>query len=115
MRALPRRPPPQSLFRNFDELVRRQLAPIWHTVSPKTRQIVADLRTLRRWGRQARACGTGAMRNCLLARQLLAGRRTLHGLGKPMGAFLKRCAMRCGPGASSCSSIGLSFWMKCTA
>ncbi|KAL4433054.1 hypothetical protein ABPG77_006481 [Micractinium sp. CCAP 211/92] len=37
----------QSLFRNFDELVRRQLAPIWHTVSPKTRQIVADLRTLR--------------------------------------------------------------------
>ncbi|EFN55307.1 hypothetical protein CHLNCDRAFT_134272 [Chlorella variabilis] len=37
----------QGLFRSFDEAVRRQLAPIWHTVSPKTRQIVADLRTLR--------------------------------------------------------------------
>ncbi|PSC75286.1 DNA repair endonuclease UVH1 [Micractinium conductrix] len=37
----------QSLTRAFDEAVRRQLAPIWHTVSPKTKQIVADLRTLR--------------------------------------------------------------------
>jgi DNA excision repair protein ERCC-4 len=27
--------------------VRRQLNPIWHTVSPKTKQVVADLRTLR--------------------------------------------------------------------
>lgn len=36
-----------GLFRSFDESIRRQLAPIWHTVSPKTKQIVADLRTLR--------------------------------------------------------------------
>jgi len=36
-----------GLFRAFDESIRRQLGPIWHTVSPKTRQIVADLRTLR--------------------------------------------------------------------
>eukprot|EP00887_Chlorella_sp_A99_P005233 scaffold1.g5233.t1 len=37
----------QGLFRSFDDIVRRQLNPIWHMVSPKTRQIVADLRTLR--------------------------------------------------------------------
>jgi len=39
--------PSQGLSSSFDETIRRQLAPIWHTVSPKTRQIVADLRTLR--------------------------------------------------------------------
>lgn len=37
----------QGLFRSFDDIVRRQLNPIWHTVSPKTKQVVADLRTLR--------------------------------------------------------------------
>ena len=39
--------PTLGLSSSFDETIRRQLAPIWHTVSPKTRQIVADLRTLR--------------------------------------------------------------------
>ena len=52
----PALPPLQGLFRSFDEAVRRQLAPIWHTVSPKTRQIVADLRTLRRWGLLLACC-----------------------------------------------------------
>lgn len=37
----------RGLSASLDEAVRRQLAPVWHTVSPKTRQIVADLRTLR--------------------------------------------------------------------
>lgn len=39
--------PTNGLSSAFDENIRRQLAPIWHTVSPKTRQIVTDLRTLR--------------------------------------------------------------------
>ncbi|KFM27610.1 DNA repair endonuclease UVH1 [Auxenochlorella protothecoides] len=37
----------QGLFRSFDDIIRRQLNPIWHTVGPRTKQIVADLRTLR--------------------------------------------------------------------
>jgi DNA excision repair protein ERCC-4 len=37
----------RGLFASFDEAVRRQLAPVWHLVGPKTRQVAADLRTLR--------------------------------------------------------------------
>jgi DNA excision repair protein ERCC-4 len=37
----------RGLLASFDEAVRRQLAPVWHTVAPRTRQLVADLRTLR--------------------------------------------------------------------
>ena len=37
----------RGLLRSFDEAVRRQLDPVWHTVPPKTRALVADLRTLR--------------------------------------------------------------------
>lgn len=29
----------ESLFRSFDDMVRRQLDPIWHTVTPKTKQV----------------------------------------------------------------------------
>lgn len=28
----------QGLFRNFDDIVRRQLDAVWHTVSPRTKQ-----------------------------------------------------------------------------
>ncbi|XP_058084738.1 DNA repair endonuclease UVH1 [Magnolia sinica] len=37
-----------GLFKSFDEIVRRQLDPIWHTIGRKTKQLVADLRTLRK-------------------------------------------------------------------
>ncbi|GAB4818898.1 hypothetical protein N2152v2_005944 [Parachlorella kessleri] len=37
----------QGLLKSFDEIVRRQLNTVWHTVAPKTKQIVTDLRTLR--------------------------------------------------------------------
>ncbi|KAG0150955.1 hypothetical protein CROQUDRAFT_37582 [Cronartium quercuum f. sp. fusiforme G11] len=37
-----------ALFRSFDIIIRAQLDPIWHRVSPKTRQLVADLATLRK-------------------------------------------------------------------
>eukprot|EP00741_Cyanophora_paradoxa_P004567 tig00000808_g4435.t1 len=37
-----------ALFRSFDLAVRQQLDPVWHTTSAKTKQLVADLRTLRR-------------------------------------------------------------------
>lgn len=37
----------RGLFTSFDESIKRQLAPIWHIIPPKTRQIVSDLRTLR--------------------------------------------------------------------
>ena len=36
-----------ALHKNFDVIIRRQLDPVWHRVSYKTRQIVADLTTLR--------------------------------------------------------------------
>ncbi|CAM6083895.1 unnamed protein product [Calypogeia fissa] len=36
-----------GLFKSFDEIVRRQLDPIWHTVGRKTKQLVGDLNTLR--------------------------------------------------------------------
>ncbi|KAK6537076.1 hypothetical protein TWF281_001276 [Arthrobotrys megalospora] len=36
-----------ALHRSFDILIRRQLDPIWHRVSPRTRQIASDLTTLR--------------------------------------------------------------------
>lgn len=39
--------PTQGLMRAFDEIVKRQLAPVWHTVSPKIRQLVDDMKTLR--------------------------------------------------------------------
>ncbi|KAK6361095.1 hypothetical protein TWF730_004844 [Orbilia blumenaviensis] len=36
-----------ALHRSFDILIRRQLEPMWHRVSPRTRQIASDLTTLR--------------------------------------------------------------------
>ena len=36
-----------ALHRNFDSIIRRQLDPVWHRTSFKTRQIVRDLTTLR--------------------------------------------------------------------
>ncbi|XP_016201489.1 DNA repair endonuclease UVH1 isoform X2 [Arachis ipaensis] len=35
-----------GLFKSFDEIVRRQLDPIWHTLGKKTKQLVSDLKTL---------------------------------------------------------------------
>ncbi|KAK3428920.1 hypothetical protein EUGRSUZ_E00349 [Eucalyptus grandis] len=37
-----------GLFKSFDEIVRRQLDPIWHTLGKKTKQLVLDLKTLRK-------------------------------------------------------------------
>ncbi|KAL0898172.1 hypothetical protein Bca101_082133 [Brassica carinata] len=37
-----------GLFKSFDEIVRRQLDPIWHTLGKRTRQLVSDLKTLRK-------------------------------------------------------------------
>ena len=37
-----------GLFKSFDEIVKRQLDPIWHTLGKKTKQLVSDLRTLRK-------------------------------------------------------------------
>ncbi|GMH29781.1 hypothetical protein Nepgr_031624 [Nepenthes gracilis] len=37
-----------GLFKSFDEIVRRQLDPIWHTLGKKTKQLVFDLKTLRK-------------------------------------------------------------------
>ena len=37
-----------GLFKSFDEIVRSQLDPIWHTVGRKTKQLVGDLKTLRK-------------------------------------------------------------------
>ncbi|KAK4262525.1 hypothetical protein QN277_028075 [Acacia crassicarpa] len=37
-----------GLFKSFDEIVRRQLDPIWHTLGKKTKQLVSDLQTLRK-------------------------------------------------------------------
>lgn len=39
--------PTEGLMRAFDEIIRRQLSPVWHTVSPKIRQLVDDMKTLR--------------------------------------------------------------------
>jgi hypothetical protein len=36
-----------ALHKNFDSIVRRQLDPVWHRVSSKTRGIVGDLKELR--------------------------------------------------------------------
>ena len=36
-----------SLFRAFDVIVRRQLAPYWHRIGPRTRKLTEDLTTLR--------------------------------------------------------------------
>ncbi|KAL8152206.1 hypothetical protein V2J09_009966 [Rumex salicifolius] len=37
-----------SLFKSFDEIVRRQLDPIWHQLGKRTKQLVSDLKTLRK-------------------------------------------------------------------
>ncbi|MCO5559047.1 hypothetical protein L7F22_012639 [Adiantum nelumboides] len=37
-----------GLFKSFEEIVRRQLDPIWHTLSRKIKQLVFDLKTLRK-------------------------------------------------------------------
>ncbi|KAJ6714912.1 DNA REPAIR ENDONUCLEASE XPF [Salix viminalis] len=37
-----------GLFKSFDEIVRIQLDPIWHTLGKKTKQLVSDLKTLRK-------------------------------------------------------------------
>jgi len=36
-----------ALHKSFDVIVRRQLDPVWHRVSAKTRQVVGDLKELR--------------------------------------------------------------------
>ncbi|KAL0372957.1 UNVERIFIED_CONTAM: DNA repair endonuclease UVH1 [Sesamum calycinum] len=37
-----------GFFKSFDEIVRRQLDPIWHTLGKRTKQLVSDLKTLRK-------------------------------------------------------------------
>lgn len=37
-----------GLFKSFDEIIRHQLDPIWHTLGKKTKQLVSDLKTLRK-------------------------------------------------------------------
>lgn len=37
-----------GLFKSFDEIVRRQLDPIWHTLGKQTKQLFSDLKTLRK-------------------------------------------------------------------
>ncbi|XP_057775583.1 DNA repair endonuclease UVH1 isoform X2 [Salvia miltiorrhiza] len=37
-----------GLFKSFDEIVRRQLDPIWHTLGKRTKQLVSDLKSLRK-------------------------------------------------------------------
>ncbi|KAJ8556474.1 hypothetical protein K7X08_032226 [Anisodus acutangulus] len=37
-----------GLFKSFDEIVRRQLDPIWHTLGKRTKQLVSNLKTLRK-------------------------------------------------------------------
>ncbi|KAH9616103.1 hypothetical protein KSS87_003022 [Heliosperma pusillum] len=37
-----------GLFKSFDEIIRMQLDPIWHTLGKKTKQLVSDLKTLRK-------------------------------------------------------------------
>ncbi|VFR02192.1 unnamed protein product [Cuscuta campestris] len=37
-----------GLFKSFDEILRRQLDPIWHTLGKTTKQLVSDLKTLRK-------------------------------------------------------------------
>ncbi|KAG0495335.1 hypothetical protein HPP92_000026 [Vanilla planifolia] len=37
-----------GLFKSFDEFLRRQLNPIWHTLGKKTKQLVSDLSMLRK-------------------------------------------------------------------
>ena len=32
----------EGLFRNFDDIIRRQLDAVWHTVSPRTKQAWPD-------------------------------------------------------------------------
>lgn len=39
--------PTEGLLRAFDEIIKRQLSPVWHTISPKIRQLVDDMKTLR--------------------------------------------------------------------
>ena len=39
--------PTGGLMRAFDEIIKRQLSPVWHTISPKIRQLVDDMKTLR--------------------------------------------------------------------
>ena len=36
-----------AMFRLFDVLIRKQLDPVWHRLSPKTKQLASDLSTLR--------------------------------------------------------------------
>lgn len=38
----------EGLFKEFDEIIRSQLDPIWHKVGQKTRQLVQDLQSLRK-------------------------------------------------------------------
>ncbi|KAL9242755.1 hypothetical protein vseg_016724 [Gypsophila vaccaria] len=37
-----------GLFKSFDDIIRMQLDPIWHTLGKKTKQLVSDLKTLRK-------------------------------------------------------------------
>ena len=36
-----------ALTRGFDKIIHLYLEPIWHLIGPKTKQLVADIKTLR--------------------------------------------------------------------
>jgi DNA excision repair protein ERCC-4 len=37
-----------AVFKTFDRAIRRQLDPVWHRLGPRTRQLVHDLKMLRK-------------------------------------------------------------------
>lgn len=37
-----------ALFKNFEQMIRTQLDPVWHRVSNKTKSLVSDLKMLRK-------------------------------------------------------------------
>jgi len=36
-----------AISKSFEQVIRLQLDPVWHTLGPKTKQLVSDLKTLR--------------------------------------------------------------------
>lgn len=51
-----------SLFRSFDDIVRRQLDSVWHTVSYKTKQVLRP--GLHQGLRHVRVCDATAFTTC---------------------------------------------------
>ena len=84
-----------GLFASFDDALRRQLAPVWHTLTAKTRQLVYDLRTLRQLSAHLIELDAVSFLRHLEALRAGEGAHAAWMYSKAAGVIFERARARC--------------------